>query len=602
MLRAELASAAAAVAAAPPDAAPAAAAALDAACRAAFGRGCDAADCVLTSEMRRGERLAVTHALRPALQPARLAALLAGPPRSLRLGAALLQTWEADVDDAARMSAADGAEADAAAAAAAAAGDALHACGAVSRALLAAALALAPFAEDAAAAPPGDEAATGDAGGDEPPQPLRATVVLDELLRGAAAAMRDSSVVARHVRASPSGGAFLALLAKWYSLPDAAADADTAARELRHGATMVLQTLTAVGDGCALLWRGGAARDAVVDRVSAALRAGAEAAVRRPLRPEGYSPARVGEAAALICNCVAAPEPHPAGGAGGAAAPLPPLTDDSYDPAETAAGFARLFCAAGMPGALAALLAPRSALLRPRPDDASALAIVLDALARLAEHPEPRRALFPPKGPGDDVAAPAAAVFVAMAAAARHHPVPHAAAQAHDALRGLAAAAAADVACESALAGVLLVQRAPKGSDASAAKGGLGQGQGQAMQLDPAIVAAASALSRAVGWDAWSPGADGGAARPYAPPAPPSSAAQASQPTARDSAVAADTMAGSSCMACPCPCAPLAFGEGSDPLGARCTSSTPASALSHATSAAAAAARPRSASCACAAA
>jgi len=495
MLRAELATAAAAVAAGPLDALPAAARALDAACRSAFGRGVDAADCVLTAQTRMGERMSVANALRPAMTPERLSKLLSGAPRALRLGAALLQTSDSDVDAAARMSAADGAAADAAAAAAAATADALHACGAVTAALLAAALALAPHA-DSAAPPPGDEAASGGDGSSEPPQALRATVVLDELLRGGANAMRDTSLVARHVRASPSGAAFLAVLAKWYALPDVLADADSAARELRAGATMVLQTLTAAGDGCALLWHGGAARSVVIERITLTLRAGAEAAARRPLKADEYSPARVGEAAALICNCTAAPEP--------AAAPSDTSAESQPDDAATAtaAGFASLFCAAGMPGALAALLVPRSALLRPRPDDAVALAIVLDALSRLGAHPEPRAALFPPRAAGAPPASsPAASLFVTMAAAAQHHPVAMAADQARESLRALAAAAAADVACTAALEGVLLVQRAPKGS----ADNG---GAGQAMQLAPAVISAATQLSRAVGWDAWAPSYD----------------------------------------------------------------------------------------------
>ena len=493
MLRAELATAAAAVAAGPLAALPSAARALDAACRSAFGRGVDAADCVLTAQTRMGERMGVANALRPAMTPERLSALLSGAPRAVRLGAALLQTSDSDVDAAARMSAADGAAADAAAAAAAATADALHACGAVTAALLAAALALAPHA-DSAAPPPGDDAASGGEGSSEPPPPLRATVVLDELLRGAANAMRDTSLIARHVRSSPSGGAFLAVLAKWYALPDA--EADAAARELRTGATLVLQTITAAGDGCALLWHGGAARSVVVERITLTLRAGAEAAARRPLKADEYSPARVGEAAALICNCTAAPEP---GAAAGNASGSPSSDTSSPDAAAMAAGFASLFCAAGMPGALAALLVPRSALLRPRPDDAAALAIVMDALSRLAEHPEPRAALFPPRAAGTPAASsPAAALFVAMAAAAQHHPVAMAADQARESLRALAAAAAADVACTAALEGVLLVQRAPKGS----AEGG------QAMQLAPAVISAATQLSRAVGWDAWAPSYD----------------------------------------------------------------------------------------------
>jgi hypothetical protein len=119
------------------------------------------------------------------------------------------------------------------------------------------------------------------------------------------------------------------------------------------------------------------------------------------------------------------------------------------------------------------------------------------------------RALVPPPSPAAaDVAAggaslpAAAALFVTMAAAARHHPVPMAAAQARESLRALASAAAADVACAAALEGVLLVQRAPKGSRASEG--------GQAMQLDPSVVSAATVLSRAVGWDAWTPEGDAG--------------------------------------------------------------------------------------------
>jgi hypothetical protein len=586
MLRGALQRGADALCSAPPGREAAAARRLDAACRTAFGCSWDAADVVLSSESRRGERLALAHALRGVVTPVALAALLRGPPRAQRLGAALLVTWEANVDSADRMTLDD---ADAAAAAAAA-GDALHACGAVTAALLDAALAAAPGAETprclAEEGVPDDdaEAAAAEASEVEPPRPLAAARLLDDLLRACAAAMRDSGAVAAHLRASRHAPAFLALLARWFAEPPPVEKEDAAtalsggvggARALRTASACVLQTLSASAHGVAALAAAAAPRDAVVAAAAATLAAAAAAATaaatatRTPTQrhalagassggADGYSPAEVGGAAALVCNCVhahsgaddeddadASEEKAPTEAA--AAADATAAADDADDDPSTL--FAALFCAAGVPASLRALLSWRSALLRPRPDDAAALAVTCDAVARLAVHAAPRAALLgcgdaetasasqaadadadADAGAGAGVALSEACVLVTtLVAAARFHPVHMAAEQAGDTLRALLGAARDDPACAPALRGVLVPREpdddlsiavapppaadADADADADAAPPPLAP-----VQLSARVLGGAAALCRACGWDAWAPGgAEEGGAPEYYP-------------------------------------------------------------------------------------